>query len=290
MQLPVLTVNHISLERQDPDLRPWYERCGVALLTGTVLLIVLAVACSSRSSPAGSPTVVTLECSTGSSEASTDVEIIGSIPHRGAVWTEGLLLDEGLLWESTGEPSGSGVRALDPATGDVLWTVSNGEAFFAEGLARAFGRTYVLSYQNGVVYTFDRSATPPFRPFAEYDGQGWGLTVVRDSLVNSNGSSILYYRDPETFDVQKAVEITYEGEPVQQLNELEYDSRYIWANQWLTPFVYRIDEDDPCRIVRYELPGLCPDGHLNGIAWDAEEGLFYVTGQECERIWKVRFR
>lgn len=256
---------------------------------GAVLLIALAVACSSPSSPAGSPTVVTLECPTNSSEESTRVEIIGSIPHRGAVWTEGLLLDEGLLWESTGEPTGSGVRALDVA-GDVLWTVSNGEAFFAEGLARAFGRTYVLSYQNGVVYTFDKSATPPFQPFAEYEGEGWGLTAVRDSLVNSNGSATLYYRDPETFDVLKMVEITYKGEPVQQLNELEYDGRYIWANQWLTSFVYRIDEEDPCQVVRYELSALCPDGHLNGIAWDAEQGLFHVTGQECERIWRVRFQ
>jgi glutamine cyclotransferase len=261
----------------------------ILLRLGAVLLIVLVVACSSPASPSGSPIADTLECPADSSEVSTRLEIIGSIPHRGAVWTEGLLLDEGLLWESTGEPTGSGVRTLDPTTGDVLWTVSNGEAFFAEGLARAFGRTYVLSYREGVVYTFDRSATPAFRPFAEYDGQGWGLTVVRDSLVNSNGSSMLYYRDPETFDVRKTVEITYEGEPVQQLNELEYDGRYIWANQWLTSYVYRIDEEDPCRVVRYELPGLCRDGHLNGIAWDTEEGVSYVTGQKCARIWKVRF-
>ena len=260
------------------------------LLLGAVLLLALAVACSSRSSPGGSPTVITLECPADSSEEGAPAEVIGSIPHRGAVWTEGLLLDEGVLWESTGQPTGSGVRALDAANGDVLWTVSNDEAFFAEGLVRAFGRTYVLSYQDGVVYTFDRSATPPFQPFAEYEGQGWGLTAVGDSLVNSNGSATLYYRDPETFDVRKTVEITYDGEPVEQLNELEYDGRYIWANQWLTSFVYRIDEEDPCRVVRYELPQLCPDGQPNGIAWDVEEGIAYMTGQECERIWKVRFQ
>ena len=257
-------------------------------LTVAVWLLVLAAACSGTSSPSidGTPAR-----STKSADTTGSVEIVESIWHEGAVWTEGLLHETGVLWESTGAPTGSGVRALDPKTGDVLWTESNSEAFYAEGLVRAFGRTYILSYRDGVVYTFDRDVAPAFQPFAEYDGEGWGLTVVGDNLVNSNGSATLFYRDPETFAVRKTVKISYEGEPVQRLNELEYDGRYIWANQWLTSFVYRIDEDDPRQVVRYELPvDFCPEGHPNGIAWDAEDMLFYVTGQACEEILKVRFR
>lgn len=262
-----------------------------ALLAGAALLALLTLACAGASSPGVTPTVSPPACAPDAGGGRAGVEVIGSIPHAGAVWTEGLLLEGGLLWESTGEPTGSGVRALDPGTGDVTWTVSNGEAFFAEGIARGFGRTYVLSLREGTVYTFDAEAAPPFQPFAHYDGEGWGLTAVGDSLVNSNGTSTLFHRDPETFDLLGTAEVAYGAEPVQKLNELEYDGCSIWANQWLTSFVYRIDPGDPGNAVRYELPAdFCPEGHPNGIAWDGENGLFYLTGQRCEEILKVRFR
>jgi glutaminyl-peptide cyclotransferase len=251
---------------------------------GALALLALAASACSGSAPPSS----TLPAGW---EPTGLVEVLASIPHEGAVWTEGLLLDDGVIWESTGRPTGSGVRALDPETGEVRWSVTNGEDFFAEGLARAFGRTYILSFTEGILFTFDRDATPPFTPFAQYEGQGWGLTAVGDSLVNSNGSSNLFYRDPQTFGVRKTIEIVYGDQPIQRVNELEYDGRYIWANQWRTNFVYRIDEKEPRQVVRYELPtDFCPEGNPNGIAWDARDGVFYITGQKCEEVWKVRFR
>lgn len=221
--------------------------------------------------------------------ASGVVEALGSIPHEGSAWTEGLLVSDGQLWESTGRPTGSGVRAIDPATGEVLWSVSNGEAFFAEGMVRAFGRTYVLSYTEQTVFMFDREARQPFQRFATYQGEGWGLTAVGNELINSNGSADLFYRDPETFEILRTVTIRYEGQPVERLNELEYDGTYLWANQWQTPYVYRIDPADAGRVERYELPDFCPGGYPNGIAWDPGAGIYYVTGQRCPVILKVRF-
>jgi glutamine cyclotransferase len=218
------------------------------------------------------------------------VEVLGSIPHAGRAWTEGLLVSDGILWESVGGSIGSHVRGLDRESGEVLWSVSNNDAFFAEGMVCAFDRTYVLSYQAGTVYVFDAEAAQPFEPFARYEGQGWGLTAVGSHLVNSNGSSDLYYRDPETFEVAKTVPITYRGEPVQRLNELEYDGTYLWVHEWQTSHVYRILESDPSQTVRYTLPEeVCPEGNPNGLAWDEELELFFVTGQRCESIWSVRF-
>lgn len=219
-----------------------------------------------------------------------EVEVLGSLPHVDQAWTEGLLVSEGILWESVGGFADSRVRGLDRETGRVLWSVPNDGAFFAEGMVRAFGRTYVLSYTTGQAYLFDRDKPQPFTSFASYEGQGWGLTVVGQHLVNSNGTSNLYYRDPETFEVVKTVPITYQGQPVEALNELEFDGAYIWAHQWTTPFVYRILERDPSQVARYTLPAeVCPEGNPNGIAWDEDLGLFFLTGQQCERIWKVRF-
>ena len=219
------------------------------------------------------------------------VELLGSIPHEGKAWTEGLLVSDGILWESTGLEGKSRVRGLDRQTGAVLWSVPNTEGSFGEGLVRAFGRTYLLTYQEGKAYLFERDGKPPYTLFATYEGEGWGLTATDKHLVNSNGSATLYYRDPETFKIVKEVPIRYIGQPVERLNELEFDGTYIWANQWQTPHVYRILERDPSEVARYTLPAeVCPEGTPNGIAWDREQSIFFVTGQRCEKIWKARFR
>ncbi|MGD0764718.1 MAG: glutaminyl-peptide cyclotransferase [Dehalococcoidia bacterium] len=218
------------------------------------------------------------------------VEVLDSLPHAGNAWTEGLQVSDGILWESTGLYGKSQVRGLDTTTGAVLWSVPNDKSIFNEGLVRAFGKTYVLSYKEGEAFLFERGAAQPYALFARYDGEGWGLTATDRWLVNSNGSPTLYYRDPKTFAITKEVTIEYDGEPVTNLNELEFDGTYIWANQWQSPYVYRIREDDPSQVTRFTLPAeLCPEGTPNGIAWDEEENSFFLTGQACARIWRVRF-
>jgi glutamine cyclotransferase len=253
-------------------------------------VVPLAVACGGNGaspSPATSTPAATISAM---SNNEGQVEILGSFPHAGDAWTEGLLVSDGVLWESTGLKGKSEVRGLDMRTGDVLWSVPNAQGFFGEGLVRAFDKTYLLTYKEGDAYFFDRTASQPYTLFARYQGEGWGLTATDRYLVNSNGSASLFYRDPSTFDIVKEMPIEFDGRPVERLNELEYDGTYIWANQWQTHYVYRIREDDPSQITRYTLPDdFCPEGTPNGIAWDAEQGVFYLTGQTCAQIWKARF-
>jgi glutamine cyclotransferase len=228
---------------------------------------------------------------TPTSQPAGSVELLDSLPHEGNTWTEGLQVSDGILWESTGLYGKSQVRGLDMTTGTLLWSVPNDKSIFNEGLVRAFGKTYLLSYKEGEAFLFERDAAQPYTLFARYDGEGWGLTATDRWLVNSNGSSTLYYRDPKTFAITKEVAIQYDGEPVSNLNELEFDGTYIWANQWQSPYVYRIREDDPLQVARFTLPSeLCPEGTPNGIAWDEKENAFFLTGQACARIWRVRFR
>ncbi len=247
---------------------------------GLFLISILAAACgASDVTPTPSP-----------SSSEGQVELLGSFPHAGNAWTEGLLVSDGVLWESTGLTGKSQVRGLDLQTGDVLWSVPNTQGFFGEGLVRAFDETYLLTYKEGQAYLFDRAAPQPYTLFAQYQGEGWGLTANDTYLINSNGSDTLYYRDPQTFGIVKEFHIQFNGEPVERLNELEYDGTYIWANQWQTSYIYRIRADDMSQVTRYTLPpDFCPEGTPNGIAWDASQNVFYLTGQTCRLIWKARF-
>jgi len=253
------------------------------ILAAPLLLAGLLAGCAGGSSSPAIPTETP--------QLEGHVELLGSMPHEGRAWTEGLLISDGILWESTGLIGQSQVRGLEKQTGAVLWSVPNTEDVFGEGLVRAFGRTYLLSYTEGKAYLFERDGKPPYTLFATYEGEGWGLTATDQHLVNSNGSATLYYRDPETFSIVREVPIQYMGQPVQRLNELEFDGMYIWANQWQTPYVYRILERDPSKVVRYTLPAeVCAGATANGIAWDGDQSIFFVTGQTCEKIWKARFR
>ena len=135
------------------------------LLVAISLVLMLAIACGGGAAKSGPRT-----------EGS--VEVLGSIPHAESAWTEGLLVSEGVLWESTGLNGKSQVRALDMQTGDVLWSVPNTEGFFGEGLVRAFGKTYLLSWKEGEAFLFDRNASQPYTLLARYDGEGWGLTAT----------------------------------------------------------------------------------------------------------------
>lgn len=253
----------------------------LALVASLVVAGALA-ACAGESSSRPIPT--------DTPQPGGQVELLGSIPHEGNAWAEGLLVSDGILWESVWLYGKSQVRGLDKETGAVLWSVPNTEGAFGEGLVRAFGKTYLLTYTEGKVYLFDRDGNPPYTLFATYEGEGWGLTATDQHLVNSNGSATLSYRDPETFSIVREVSIQYMGQPVERLNELEFDGTYIWANQWRSPYIYRILEQDPSQVVRYTLPAeLCPKGTPNGIAWDEEQSIFFLTGQTCEKIWKARF-
>jgi glutamine cyclotransferase len=264
---------------------------AVVLVVGLTLTAIACEEGEEAATATPSPPFTPTATAQATPQLEGQIELLEWMPHEGRAWTEGLLVSEGVLWESTGLVGKSQVRGLDRETGAVLWSVPNTEGEFGEGLVRAFGRTYLLTYKEGKAYLFEREGEPPYTLFATYEGEGWGLTATEEYLVNSNGSANLYYRDPETFEIVEEVPIRYRGQPVQRLNELEFDGTYIWVNQWQTRYIYRILEQDPSNVVRYTLPAeVCPEGTPNGIAWDQEQGIFFVTGQACEKIWKARFQ
>ena len=117
------------------------------------------------------------------------------------------------------------------------------------------------------------------------------LLPLITAAVSTVASVVTASKTAEAARKQTEVTLIAEGERVERLNEMEYDGRYIWANQWQTDFIYRILEKDPRQVFRYELPSdFCPDGNPNGIAFEHETGTFYITGQRCPKIWRVRFR
>ena len=60
----------------------------------------------------------------------------------------------------------------------------------------------------------------------------------------SNGTDELTFRDPETFEIERTVAVTLDGEPIDYVNELECVGDQILANVWQTNSIIAIDSID----------------------------------------------
>jgi len=224
------------------------------------------------------------------------VEVIRRLPHDQGAFTQGLLLHDGILYESTGLVGRSSLRAVDPTTGEVIRQRDIPAPYFAEGLALVGDELLQLTYRAGKLFRW-RAET--FEPSAEqsYGGEGWGLCYDGESLWMSNGSAKLTRRDPQTFEVQDEITVERDGEQVVRLNELECVNGAIYANVWLTDEIVRIDTKNgkvsatiDASALYAELPdGLVRDAVLNGIAYDPERDLFLLTGKLWPSLFEVRF-
>jgi glutaminyl-peptide cyclotransferase len=241
----------------------------------------------------GSPTVV--EASGALAPIKYSYEVVNAWPHDRTAFTQGLVFRNGGLLESTGLEGQSSLRELELKTGRVLKHVTLPKEFFAEGLAVLNGRAYQLTWKNRRAFVYDVDTFRREREF-NYEGEGWGLTTDGQVLVLSDGSSRIHFLNPETFTVQRTIEVTAEGKAVNQLNELEWIKGEIFANVWLTDRVVRIDPANGKVRGVIDFSGLLSPGErgrddvLNGIAYDAATDRLFVTGKNWPKVFEVRLK
>ncbi|MCU0464112.1 MAG: glutaminyl-peptide cyclotransferase [Anaerolineae bacterium] len=225
-------------------------------------------------------------------------EVIESYPHDPDSFTQGLVWNDGTFYESAGLYGQSNLREVDLATGEVLRRVDLAPEFFAEGLAQVGDRLIQITWQEETALVYDTETFELVETF-NYDTEGWGLCYDGEVLHMSDGTPTLYTRDPETFELLNEVPVTFRGESILNLNELECVDGYVWGNIWQTDLIVRLDPATGVidRIV--DAAGLLtlnqraqlgePGAVLNGIAYDDEEEVFYLTGKLWPYLFKVRF-
>lgn len=223
-----------------------------------------------------------------------DVEIVARYPHDPQAFTQGLLWHDGHLYESTGQIGQSQIRRVDLVTGKVLAARDIPADQFGEGLALWGDELVSLTWQDRVIHRWSLDSLAPVRsdPFPY---EGWGLAMLDDALVASDGSATLRFLDPSTYELRRQIEVTLGGRPVARINELEAVDGLIWANQWYSRVIVAIDPADGAirKIVDLgplveEVAASDPGAVLNGIAHDAETGRWFVTGKLWPTLFEVR--
>lgn len=229
-------------------------------------------------------------CSTPQ-ETKPQVEVLQKIPHDATAFTQGLELVDGVLYEGTGLEGQSTMRALDPSSGDVRKKVDLPPDLFGEGITVVGDTIWQITWQNGIAIERDRRTLDELRRVS-YQGEGWGICDDGQRLVMSDGTAELTFRDPRSFQETGSVQVTRDGKPLTQLNELECVGGKVWSNVWKTDEIVRIDPATGKVVNTYDLAALKPSGDvdvLNGIAHVPGTNEFLVTGKNWPTIFRVRF-
>lgn len=229
---------------------------------------------------------------------SLKAEIIGNpLPHDPTSFTQGLEFKDGRLYEGVGIYGESKVMEVDVQTGDILRKLSLDPSRFGEGITIMGDKLYQLTWQKGQCLIYDyTSDSGSFSLLDEksYTGEGWGLCNNGTELILSNGSEVIQFIDPESFEVKRTIQVFSDVGPIPQLNELEYMDGKIYANIYQTNAVAAIDpatgkvlELIDCN--ELALRGRGAGAELNGIARDDKTGKIYMTGKKWPSMFEVRF-
>lgn len=220
--------------------------------------------------------------------------IVRQFRHDPKAFTQGLIYLNGVLYESTGLEGHSSLRKVDLETGGILQEIKIPEPFFAEGLTDWRQHLVQLTWQSHAGFVYDLITFAKLREFS-YPGEGWGLTHDGKDLIMSDGSDTLRYLDPETCQTVRLLHVAANGEPVTNLNELEYVRGEIYANIWQTDSIARISPATGKVLYFVDMTGLLsvadragqPDV-LNGIAYDSKKDRLFVTGKLWPKLFQIK--
>src|SRR5688572_7620002 len=229
-------------------------------------------------------------------------EIVRTYPHDPKAFTQGLVFHNGFLYEGTGgkpargDDFSSSLRKVEIETGKVVQQYDVPRDFFGEGIAILGDKIYQLTWQErtGFVYNLD-----DFKLLREvrYSGDGWGLTHDGTNLIMSDGTHVIRFVNPETFSTVRTISVNDEkGDPLMEINELEFIKGEIWANVWQTGWIVRIDPATGKLLGRIDLNTLTDEERkknkktdvLNGIAHDPATDRIFVTGKNWPRLYEIK--
>ncbi len=267
----------------------------------TLFLLVLLLLTSCGSSPPPKP----INRANAPAKAALPVytyDIVKSYPHDPTAFTQGLVFHNGFLYEGTGGKEGdnffSALRKVEIETGKVLQKRDLSRDYFGEGITIHNDKVYQLTWKERTAFVYNLSDFAPVKEF-RYSGDGWGLTDDGALLYMSDGTHVIRVLDPATFDLKRTIVVNDErGDPLMQLNELEWVKGEIWANVWQSTSIARIDPASGKLLGRIDLTPIMDEERkqnpkadvLNGIAYDEAGDRIFVTGKMWRRLFEIKLK
>lgn len=232
----------------------------------------------------------------GNMKGNYTYEVVKTLPHDTSAFTQGLVFYQGSFYESTGLQGQSSLRLVEVDTGKVAKKVSVPAEYFAEGMTIFQGKIFQLTWLNQKGFVYDLGSLQKEKDFSYY-GEGWGLTNDEKNLILSDGTNKIRFIDPFSFEVLKTISVSENGQPIANLNELEYIKGQIFANVWQTNRIIVIDPSSGNVTASIDLTGILKPEDvttqvdvLNGIAYDLSKDRLFVTGKLWPKIFEIKLK
>ncbi len=256
-------------------------------------MVALLVSCAGNSSSKGADNSSKQKSEEPSKTYATQWQwrVVEEYPHSTQSYTQGLQYVDGVMWESTGQHGMSHLQRIDLSTGKVNIVASLPKDEFGEGMTFYKGRIYMLTWLSERAYIYDSEGRR--LDTLTYRGEGWGITSDGQRLYMSDGTSTIRIVNPETMATERSIFVTYNGYPLDMLNELEWIDGKIWANVYMTYSIVVINPETGVVEAYIDLPELDNTKHnpkadvLNGIAHDPTTGAIYITGKNWDKLYKI---
>lgn len=220
-------------------------------------------------------------------------KVVKAHPHNSRFFTQGLFIHDGELYEGTGLNGQSALMHVNLTDGTVIKSRALPARYFGEGIAVANGQIFQLTWRENMVFVYALDSLESTGSHY-WPREGWGLTFDGEHLILSDGSDLLFFIDPLTFQPVRQIAVRLQGQPVHRLNELEFIEGEIWANVWMSQQLVRIAPETGQVTAVVDLEGLQQqtqtggnDAVLNGIAWNAETRQLYVTGKLWSHLFEI---
>ena len=218
--------------------------------------------------------------------------VVRAIPLEETSFTQGLEVLDGSIFQSSGLYGESRLSEIDLQSGNIIREMPINDSYFAEGITVFDQSIIMLTWKEEKAFRIDISNFSIIENFS-FEGEGWGICFNGEHLVMSNGTSQISFRDPETFEINHTIQVTWDGQPVSNINELECVEREILANVWLQDVILSIDSISgnvqyfvsPTSISSTQ--GNNSNEVLNGIAFDKSSGGFWITGKNWTHIYLI---
>jgi len=229
---------------------------------------------------------------------------VNSFPHDTNSFTEGFLIHNGELYESTGATdvlpqTKSLFGIVDSATGIIDTKVElDRTVYFGEGITFLNDKVYQLTYQAKIGFIYDAITFKELGTFKLPSNEGWGMTTDGKDLIMSDGSANIYFLDAGNCSVKKTISVADNGIVIDNLNELEYIKGFIYANVWMTNFIVKIEPASGKVVGKLDLTALFdevkyyhyPSMEMNGIAYDSISDRVFVTGKMWPKYFEIQFK
>ncbi len=220
--------------------------------------------------------------------------IVNTYPHDQDAFTQGLVFENGAIYAGTGLYGKSSLRKVDLETGNILQIYELPARYFGEGITIFEDIIVQLTWKSNTGFIYDKRGFKLLRDFT-YATEGWGITHDGKRLIMSDGTSALYFLNPETFRIIGHIEVYDNSLPVNRLNELEYINGQIYANVWQTNDIAIIDPQSGQVSGWIDLSELAPSQYastsidvLNGIAYDTEKERLFITGKLWPWLFEIK--